>query len=190
MAILKKRGKPPRWSTRSAAELFLQSSDSEKPKDLVVNPKNTLKGNIIAICVHAWGKHSTDHCNQFKILKHDLFNRKTGKRRIPSHTRQALRLAVTLMPQSDGDILRKGFSPNSQVGKMQERQQQHKTKSMRVHVCQRCTGFAGATIRHNIGSCFSDGRTAIPDWFSTSHVGLLNELNRLHTRAWPALVAT
>jgi hypothetical protein len=34
MAILKKRGKPPRWSTRSAAELFLQSSDSENQRIL------------------------------------------------------------------------------------------------------------------------------------------------------------
>jgi hypothetical protein len=69
---------------------------------------------------------------------------------------------------------------------MQERQQQQVKQEM--HVCQRCTGFAGATIKHKIGNCFSDGRTAIPDWFSTPHVGLLNELNRIRaTRGQPLL---
>jgi hypothetical protein len=89
------------------------------------------------------------------------------------------------MPQSDGDILKKGVSPNSQVGNMQERHQQEKQE---VPVCQRCTGFAGATIRHKIGNCFSDGRTAILDWFTTPHAGLFNELNRIRaTRGQPLL---
>jgi hypothetical protein len=59
---------------------------------------------------------------------------------------------------------------------MQERHHQEKQE---VPVWQRCTGFAGATIRHNFGNCFSNGRTAIPDWFTTPHVGLFNELNRI-----------
>jgi hypothetical protein len=87
-------------------------------------------------------------------------------------------LVITLMPQSEGDVLNKGLSPNLQVGKMHERQQ-HQEKQ-EVHVCKRCTGFASATIRHKIGNCFSYGRTAIPDWVTTMHAGLSNELNRIH----------
>jgi hypothetical protein len=184
MAILKKRGKPPRWSTRSAAELFLQSSDSEKTKDPSVNPKNA-KGQYYCHMCAAWGKHSTDHCNQFKNLKQRFVQQKPGQAPDPEVHQANPALAVTLMPQSDGDVLKKGFSPNSQVGKMQERQQQEKQE---VPVCQRCTGFAGATIRHKIGNCFSDGRTAIPDWFTTPHAGLFNELNRIRaTRGQPLL---
>jgi hypothetical protein len=42
--------------------------------------------------------------------------------------------------------------------------------------------------RHKIGNCFSDGRTAIPDWFTTPHVGLFNELNRIRaTHGQPLL---
>jgi hypothetical protein len=77
MAILEKRGKPPRWSTRSAAELFLHSSDSEKTKDPCVNPK-TAKGRYHCHMCAAWGEHSTDHCNQFTNLKQRFVQQKTG----------------------------------------------------------------------------------------------------------------
>jgi hypothetical protein len=117
MAILKKRGKPPRWSTRSAAELFLQSSDSEKTKDPYVNPRNA-KGQYYCHMRAAWGKHSTDHCNQFKNLKQRFVQQKTGQAPNPEVHQANHALVVTLMPQSDGDVLMKGFSPNSQVGKM------------------------------------------------------------------------
>jgi hypothetical protein len=78
MAILKKCGKPPRWSTRSAVGLFLQSSDSEKAKDPSVNPKNA-KGQYYCHMCDAWGKHSTDHCNQFKNLKQRVVQQKIGQ---------------------------------------------------------------------------------------------------------------
>jgi hypothetical protein len=118
-------------------------------------------------------------------LKQRFVQQKTGQAPDPEVHQANPALAVTLMPQSDGDVLKKGFSPNSQVGKMQERHQQEKQE---VTVCQRCTGFAGATIRHKIGNCFSDGRTAIPDWFTTPHVWLFNELNRIRaTRGQPLL---
>jgi hypothetical protein len=150
MAILEKRGKPPRWSTRSVAELFLQSSDSEKTKDPYVNPKNA-KGQYYCHMCAAWGKHSTDHCNRFKNLKPRFVQQKTGHAPDPEVHQANPAPAVTIMPQFDGDVLKKGFSPNSQVGKMQERRHQEKHE---VPVCQRCTVFAGATIRHKIGNCF------------------------------------
>jgi hypothetical protein len=78
MAILEKRGKPPRRSTRHAAELFMQSSDCEKAKYPFVNPKNA-KGHYYCHVCDAWGKHSTDHCNQFKNLKQRFVQHKLGQ---------------------------------------------------------------------------------------------------------------
>jgi hypothetical protein len=63
-----------------------------------------------------------------------LFRQKPGQAPDPEVHQANPALAVTLMPQSDGDVLKKGFSPNSQVGKIQERQQQAKQEVPSVSV--------------------------------------------------------
>jgi hypothetical protein len=93
LAILKKRGKPPRWSTRSAAELFMQSSDYDKTNDPMVNP-DTNKGQYYCHMCAAGENIPHTIVISFEIKSSGLFGRKLGWRRTLRCTMRTMHLSL------------------------------------------------------------------------------------------------